>query len=160
MKTIGHRGSSAYASSIDPAANPNGWLADVYTQVINADRRRRAADMRWFDQAAEATRAAREEALTHVRPGDCTSYALWLRGFVAGGGSPTHFYDYQTPEVWVVESSFVLPALCGAHSLGIVIVPKGIEVDTSHRGHTNVFFMDGFRSAATTVSVYSDSFLA
>jgi hypothetical protein len=88
------------------------------------------------------------------------SYALWLRGFVAAGGRPTHFCDYRTPEVWVAESSFALPELCGANSLGIVIVPKGIEVDTSHRGHTNVFFVDGFRSVATVVSVYSDSFLA
>jgi hypothetical protein len=97
-----------------------------------------------FDRKLARDKARRERFLAHCRRATAADYKAWLDGWVAGGGAPSHSYDYDLPgNWWVLESPADLPPMCGALSVK-VIVPEGVGIFVE-RGvtHNAVFFMGG-----------------
>lgn len=81
-------------------------------------------------------------------------YVAWLRGYLEAGGTPTHHYDYNMPESFMMATmSFELPAAYGAQSIQ-VIVPEGLTV--RQNGHCTVYNMADFTSCGRWVPMYND----
>jgi len=82
-------------------------------------------------------------------------YAFWMRGFLAKGGKPTHHYDYDMPDNFVLaKRSFECPEFYGADSIKI-IVPKGLFVQP--KGSCSAFYLDGLMASSTSyVPMYND----
>lgn len=136
----------------------------MHTTIRELVARTRREDREWWRERAEEEaefvadeERVRCEVLPNLRRAKPRHYREWLRGFLASGGKPTHFYDYPLPSTfYVARRDFTLVGLCGSGSYD-VIVPAGIKVTIERRGHCNLFFMDGFTSQGHFVPVYSDT---
>lgn len=96
-----------------------------------------------------------------LRRATALDYSRWLRGYLERGGQITHAYDYPTPtDFYVAEHAFALPALYGSLA-ATIIVPIGVTVDVLDRGHSSLYWMDGFDFDALfgKVPAYSDTVL-
>lgn len=68
----------------------------------------------------------------------------------------THFYNYNMPDnFFVALVDFKLPAFYGADSIS-VIVPYGVEVESSDCGHCNIFRMSSADAACGWVPSYNN----
>jgi len=95
--------------------------------------------------------------LPFLRSAKVDDYAAWLKGFMEGGGVPTHVYDYNMPNrFYVATRGFEMQPLYGALSVN-VIVPAQIRVGVEKGlGHNGLFLMDGFECKSGIVPVYKD----
>lgn len=100
----------------------------------------------------------------HTIPATIHQYLLWMEGFIAEGGKPTHFYDYPFDRpTWLYTSlDFAVNGECGARSQN-VIVEAGATVLNPNPwkpfggyGHNHLYLMDGFRVIGDWVPLYSD----
>lgn len=87
-------------------------------------------------------------------------YRRWLKGFLALGGKPTHFYDYFMPrrDWYIARKSFIIFPLYGAYAVQIIIPPT-IEVDENEGlGHNHLFYINGYTvSGSEWVPVFSNT---
>ncbi len=97
----------------------------------------------------------KRKMLRHLRPATVGDYLCWLKGFLARGGKPTHYYDYSMPSrVYVATKSLDIYPLFGAAAIEI-IVPEGIEV-RGEPGHSALFEMKDFKAPGGWVPVWAD----
>lgn len=91
------------------------------------------------DRLCGDTEERRNALVSLMRPAQKWEYEAWLAGWMAAGGTPTHFYGYPTPTEgwWVALADTVILPLYGAFSIN-VIVPAGIDV-TGVTGHSNLY---------------------
>lgn len=87
---------------------------------------------------------------------DAFSYAIWLTGFIANGGTPTHYYDrpMRMRDMLIATSNVRLGGECGAAARHI-IVPDGYTWN-GQLGHNKLFLMDGYQHVGGIVPVYND----
>jgi len=103
----------------------------------------------------------REVLMKHLCKASVKDYLKWLEGFFNNGGLPSHCYDYpfERRDFYIARCSLKVPALYGAMRLHI-IVPAGIDVQPTDNargfGHTEIFWMDGFKTNGS-VSIYNDT---
>lgn len=154
-------------SDLAPTAGPVDDAVEWYRRGI--DTQRRHDDEQRAQRDAEARRGFREYiefTEQHCRAATPAEYAEWLTGFLHAGGYASHPYDYPMPKWWLLKSppEQPLPTLYGAQSFRL-LVPAEVEFTpadvpaTFHGqcGHSNVFFMDGFRAVPPDwVPLYSD----
>lgn len=98
-------------------------------------------------------------------PATTHQYLLWLDGYLANGGRPTHDYDYAFGvRGWLyAPCGFAVNGECGSNSLH-VIVERGAEVSNPNPwkpfggyGHNSLYLMDDFRVVGNRwVPIYSD----
>lgn len=114
---------------------------------------------RYSDEGATADFVARIPP--HARPefhlAPLGLYLEWLRGYLAAGGSPTHYYDYRySSRFHVVTGDFTTGGECGAFARA-VLIPAGVQHLGGRIGHNNLFFFDGFSTSDPLwVPIYSD----
>jgi len=131
-------------------------------RVDNAEKERQ------FIKEAEASQSESAANLREVwaeikhktRPATREDYVEWLKGHMANGGEPTHVYDYpisrKIKEFGVAHVNLRMPKpLYGANSLSIIFEP-GVEFLGGSLGHSQLYFMDGFRNVGGFVPVYND----
>jgi len=90
-----------------------------------------------------------------VRPAKISDYVNWLIGYQKNGGKITQKYDSPTTiffDNWfVVEKDFTVIPLFGSSSVNI-IVPEGVDFlgKKEDLGHSNLYFVDGFKTMNNT----------
>lgn len=94
----------------------------------------------------------------HIKPASASHYKQWLTGYLDNGGKPSHFYDYDLPKsFYIATSNFISLNLCGSTAIH-VIVPKGIDIDTSEGiGHCSFYLMSDFSIIGHWVPVYRNT---
>ena len=94
----------------------------------------------------------------NLRSATHNDYINWLKGFIANGGKPTHYYDYDMPnDFYVATNGFEIKhSFCGALSFQ-VIVPVGITIIPTSLGHCNLYLMDNFKIVGWWVPVYRNT---
>lgn len=103
------------------------------------ERDRRELRDREFEERLRRSEVDREFMIAQCRVGQLWEYAAWLKGYMEAGGTPTHFYDYDTPKFWVAAADLQIRPLYGSASMQIV-VPEGIGYeDDVFTGHTSLF---------------------
>lgn len=98
-----------------------------------------------------------------TEPATLDQYIAWLRGYIASGGRPTHFYDYPFTGFEYATSDIVIDGVSkrGVHGR-MIIVPAGLHATTrtgrrssNGWGHTKIFCVAGFwTNDPATVPVY------
>lgn len=107
-----------------------------------ADKARWGADREAFEQKYhEAERYKKEYLYPKLKNASPKHYKKWLKGHLAKGGSPTHYYDYDWCG-YIATEDIELAPLFGAQAIKI-IVPCGISLRGS-TGHSCVFLMEDF----------------
>lgn len=104
--------------------------------------------------------------LDHTAPATLTQYLLWLDGFIKKGGRPSHYYDYPFANARLTYALGDVMVDSGAEYGAFsrhIIVPCGLDARCTNPsasfngwGHTDLFFMDGYRTNSLEVPVYSD----
>lgn len=83
-------------------------------------------------------------------------YADWLQAHIKAGGHVTEAYDYNLRDTLVVGRDTVIPPLCGARSLKI-IVPADVTLNIQPgNSHNDFYFYDTSLHGAGYVPVYND----
>lgn len=127
-------------------------------------------EMKCHEEEMEENRCyKRDKLLPFMRYADVSDYIAWLAGYCEKGNTPTHFYDYGLEDMafqvgvgkvrkewYVAKNDFTLTPLYGAQSVKI-IVPVGINVEVDGLGHSDLYFMDGYKTMGSIVPVYSDT---
>lgn len=132
-------------------------------KIRAAFRREAEQEAKWeaeqCKREAESAETARAISTLPLRPAHMAEYVAWLKGYLAiEGNDITHAYDYRFPvdSMRVPTSDISLPPLYGAFGLSL-IVPVGITVKTPDgRGHSNLYYMDGFRVDGGFVPAYTN----
>lgn len=92
------------------------------------------------------------------------AYVEWLTGYIENGGIPTSYFNYplKRSTTIILKENTEIPYLCGAQCIEIIIVPVGISTTLSNKGvgHSNLYFMDGFKYLGHCVPLYSDVYEA
>lgn len=85
-------------------------------------------------------------------------YLEWISGYLKEGALPTHYYDYEfNPRDWhvaMIDFRFG-SGLFGSNALSI-LVPSSVEFLGGTLGHSNLFFLNGFRHRGLSVPLYKD----
>jgi len=79
--------------------------------------------------------------LPRLRTASARKYKKWLKGYLAKGGAPTHYYDYEWSG-YIAIRDIELKPLFGAQNISIII-PNNVKI-TGDRGHCNIFLMRDF----------------
>lgn len=141
-------------------------MTENWRNVIQQVRSREAeAQRQWKlrrkkndEESQERIEQAQSLMFPCLRPATVEDYRTWLEGYIKAGKEPTHSYDYLFPKhmFYVATHDFSTVSLYGSQSVSIII-PRGISVDLSRgKGHTDLFYMDGFKTGGTWVPIYSD----
>ncbi len=109
----------------------------------------------------ERRREQRDRLLEHCRPATADEYDAWLRGYRKRGGRVTHYRDWPMHHHYYVMLSDPgwIPKLYGANSVE-VIVPRGVMSPAAlsgGTGHSQFFFMDGFKVVGGGVESFTDA---
>ncbi len=109
--------------------------------------------------AQSGNRAAAMHLLSKsLRPATAGDYQQWLEGHGKNGGRVTHAYDYPLPagEFYVAVRDFEMYPLTGSSAIK-VIVPENVKVLGGELGHSNLFFMNGYRRTGWFTPSFSNA---
>lgn len=85
-----------------------------------------------------------------TRSATVEEYVRWLTGYFTQGGLPTHFYDYPMANLGlayaVADVTVDGDTEMGAQSRRILVPPRIRVRFRGGSGHTQVFFMRGYRA--------------
>lgn len=104
---------------------------------------------------------AQERMFPNLKHASLEDYKRWLKGYLSLGNESTHYYDYPfshvADEFYSAIAHFEVVPLFGAQAISI-IVPESIIVSGEDKGHSNLYFEEGFRVAGKHpfVPIYSD----
>lgn len=125
------------------------------TEKIEAARSRARAERQQWEQENRRQRLESEElgaslerdVFPYLQPARSDDYDRWLGGYLKNGGEITHARErpFPTRDWYVARGPFTLPPLCGSQSLKIII-PVHINVLCPDPGHSQLYWMDGFRA--------------
>lgn len=115
----------------------------------------------WMNKTGAERHLSREkitdEMRGNVRPASPKDYAKWLSGYLKKGGE-IRYERTRTldSDYFVATGDFELPSrLCGANSVNL-IVPEGIDVTYSDRGHCRIMWMDGYEFEGSGAESFTD----
>jgi len=99
------------------------------------------------------------ELLGKVRAATMEDYKQWLAGYLRNGNNPTHSYNFPMERVldefWVAKQDFKISPLHGAQAIKI-IVPEDTKFLGGALGHSNLYFIDGFKNKGGLVPIYNN----
>ena len=138
----------------------NKKLHDFIVKANNDEAKREDFLIKSRVRAEEVRKERDSHLLPKLRFALPFDYVAWLKGFLDGGGEPTHLYDYPFPDTfYVAREDFRMIPLYGAMAIHI-IVPSKIIVSHEPRkniGHCTLYFMKGYEILGSWVPVYSDT---
>jgi len=120
------------------------------------------AEQRNFEEEMRETAAKLSRWLNaYTRRAGPADYKAWLDAWIAAGGKITHAYPYRMPNEFHVltrqpPENDPLPAAYGAQSVS-VIVPAGLHLPDSRRGHNNLYLYDPLTAVDGFVPLYEDT---
>lgn len=125
-------------------------------EELREEKQQRERD-KYERQSEHNGRLFNKEIVPYIIRATIEEYMDWVRGYIENGGKPTHYYDYPfSQESFVIaKHNFTMMPRYGAKSINI-IVPKGVYVMGKDIGHSNLYFMDGYRQVGGNVPIYED----
>ena len=94
----------------------------------------------------------------HMIPANAIDYAIWLKGYLEGGGRITNTYDYNMPddECYLATESFEIPdGACGALSFNVIVCDPDIQVTEAGHSHCQVYRLD-YTNEPQEIHLYKD----
>lgn len=134
-------------------------LDRLRTAALTAQRAERDAMLQQSLEGARQSHENYEFVVAQCRPARPWEYPAWLRGWMAAGNNPTHYYDYLSPKMWVAMSHLVtLRPMYGSAAI-YLLIPEGTNYE-GNPGHTTLFITkDGSFTTRqhASVPVWSDT---
>jgi hypothetical protein len=133
-------------------------LRELHAAKTQAQRAEWAAILEQTKAEFAGEDAIRARLLAETNAASPEDYGEWMAAFLALGGQPTHWYDYEQPgDFRVAYVDLEVEPLHGASSLHIV-ARRGVTV-RGVLGHSTVYLMDYPLRPCLWVPVYSDAVL-
>ncbi len=92
-----------------------------------------------------------------IHKANIKDYKKWLTGYLSQGGKTTHYYDYDmSDDTWFVAvRDFKIAPLYGANAKNIIVM-SGVKFEGGDFGHTELYFMDGYKHIGDWIPIYEN----
>jgi hypothetical protein len=132
----------AKAKGAAPIAPPAGAEAGSARALESELWRARINLQRASEMYAALSSAVASHFFSVAKPATGTEIASWEQGAQGSYPNSPKIREHRT---FYVDQDVILPSLYGAHSISVIVAPGVRVYGLEQRGHSVVYFMDGFR---------------